>query len=112
MRVVAILVAFAAMPAAAQSFDGLYRPEGSGWDCTSVGSDGGAMAVRDGMFYGVESACKLTNPTRVNGMNAVLFDAECDGEGMSYGYRMMLMALPDGIAVIEDGSVSELERCD
>jgi hypothetical protein len=112
MRVLAVLCGLAAMPAAAQSFDGLYRPLGSDWDCQSVGSDGGAMAVQDGVFYGVENACKLTNPTRVNGMNAMLYDAECNGEGMTDFYRMMLMQLPGGIAVITDGSANEYERCD
>jgi hypothetical protein len=112
MRALAVFLAVVATPLAAQEFDGLYRPAGSAWDCTSVGSDGGALAVRDGVLYGVESACSLTNPTRVNGMNAALFDAECTGEGESYSYRVMLLRIPDGLAVIEDGSVNELERCD
>jgi hypothetical protein len=111
MRFIAVLAGLAGMPAFAQSFDGLYRPLGSSWDCQSVGAEGGALAVQDGMFYGVENACKLTNPTRVNGMNAVLFDAECNGEGEAYFYRMMLMQLPGGIAVITDGSANEYERC-
>lgn len=101
-----------ALPVAAQSFDGVYRPKGSSWDCTSIGSDGGALAIRDGVFYGVESACTLTKPTPVNGMSAMLYDAECNGEGESYGFRVMFMALGDGLAMIQDGAVSELERCD
>ena len=101
------------LPALADGFDGIYRPEGlEGWDCRSVGSDGGALAVRDGVFYGVESACQLTNPVAVNGMSAVLFDAECNGEGESYAKRMMLMRVPDGLAVIEDGIVSLLRSCE
>ena len=84
----------------------------SSWDCTSIGSDGGALAIRDGVFYGVESACTLTKPTPVNGMSAMLYDAECNGEGESYGFRVMFMALGDGLAMIQDGAVSELERCD
>ena len=104
------LVPFAAL---ADGFDGIYRPEGlGGWDCRSIGSDGGALAVRDGVFYGVESACQLTNPVAVNGMSAVLFDAECSGEGESYAKRMMLMRVPDGLVVIEDGFVSLLRSCE
>ena len=91
-------------------FDGLYRA-GEGWDCQSVGSDGGALAVRDGVFYGVESACQLTNPVAVNGMSAVLYDAESNGEGESYSKRMMLMQVPKGLAVIEDGFVNVLMAC-
>lgn len=112
MRVAVFLAGLVALPASAQSFDGLYRWAGSGVDCQSVGSVDGAIAVRDGMFYGLENACKLTNPTRVNGMKAMLFDAECNGEGEAYFYRMMLMELPNGIAVITDGYANEYERCD
>jgi hypothetical protein len=82
-----------------------------GWDCQSIGSDGGALAVRDGVFYGVENACQLTNPVEVNGMSAVLYDAECNGEGESYAKRMMLMRVPEGLAVIEDGFVNVLRAC-
>jgi len=100
------------MPVAAEpALDGVYRPAGSTWDCVSVGSDGGALAIRDGVFYGVESACTLTRPTPVNGMNALLFDADCSGEGESYSFRVMFLALQDGLAMIQDGAVTELERC-
>lgn len=114
MRALALLFALVALPAAAGPFDGLYRPDqpwAEGWDCQSVGSDGGALAVRDGVFYGVENSCELTNPVEVNGMSAVLFDAECSGEGETYSKRMMLMRVPEGLAVIEDGFVNILRAC-
>lgn len=60
----------------------------------------------------MESACTLTKPTPVNGMNATLYDAECSGEGESYGFRVMFMPLGERLAMIQDGMVSELERCD
>ena len=110
MRLAPLLLASLAVPATAGPFDGLYRA-GEGWDCKSVGSDGRALAVRDDVFYGVESACRLTNPVAVNGMSAVLYDAECSGEGESYAKRMMLMRVPEGLAVIEDGFVNVLEPC-
>ena len=47
----------AAAPALAGPYDGTYRPDAdwaAGWDCQSVGMDGGALAVRDGTFFGVE----------------------------------------------------------
>jgi hypothetical protein len=107
-----LLVAVSAAPALAGPFDGLYRPEGAAsWDCASVGSDGGALMVKDEMFHGVESLCRLTNPVEVNGMSAILYDAECNGEGEAYSYRMMLMRVPDGLAVIQDGYVSLLSDC-
>jgi hypothetical protein len=114
MRALALLPLVLALPAVAGPFDGVYRPDqpwAEGWDCKSVGSDGGALAVRDGVFYGVENACQLTNPVEVNGMSAVLYDAECSGEGETYAKRMMLMRLPEGLAVIEDGFVNVLRAC-
>lgn len=107
-----LFLAISATSVAAGPFDGLYRPDGADtWDCTSVGSDGGALAVQDGVYYGVESACQLTNPVAVNGMSAVLYDAECSGEGESYAKRLMLMRVPEGLAVIQDGYVNLLRVC-
>lgn len=113
MRLVPVAL-LAAASAQAGPFDGLYLPDqpwAEGWDCTTVGMDGGALAVREGMFLGVENACRLTNPVPVNGMDAVLYDAECGGEGETHRHRMMLMRLPDGLAVIEDGFVNLLKSC-
>lgn len=115
MRTVAFglsLACLVASPVLAGPFDGRYRPLGSGWDCQTLGSDGGMLEIRDDVFYGVESACTLTNPTEVEGMSGLLYDAECNGEGNSYSYRMMLMLVPEGLAVIEDGWVNVLERCE
>ena len=44
-------------------------------------------------------------------MDAMLYDAECAAEGETYSYRMMLLRLPDGVAIIEDGAVSPLVSC-
>ncbi len=109
-----IVCALALMPLTAQAgpFDGLYRPDGmEEWDCQSIGSDGGALAVRDGVLYGVESACQLTDPVQVNGMSGVLYEAQCTREGETYSKRMMLMNVPEGLAVIEDGFVNILRDC-
>jgi hypothetical protein len=117
MRVlVSVLIAMTglAAPGFAGPFDGVYRPDqpwAENWDCVSVGSDGGALAIEGGIFKGVESQCQLTNPVPVTGMDAILYDAECASEGETYSYRMMLMRLPEGVAVIEDGFVSQLKSC-
>lgn len=98
----------------ALAFDGLYRPDqpwAENWDCQTVGMDGGALAVRDGKFYGVENTCELTNPTAIRGMDGNLYDAACTGEGMTETFRMMLMQVEGGLAVIRDGSVNMLRRC-
>jgi hypothetical protein len=112
---IACLFAVLAGPAVAGPFDGLYRPDqtwAEGWDCVTVGTDGGALAVRDDTFFGVETSCALTNPVPVTGMDAVLYDAQCSAEGETVSYRMMLMRLPGGLAVIEDGFVNVLKACE
>lgn len=116
MRVLAGLVALLATPAlAAGPYDGLYRPDqpwATGWDCRSVGSDGGALAIRDGALFGVESRCALTAPVPVRGMNATLYDALCTGEGETWSNRVMILATETGVVVIQDGFANPLRRCD
>jgi hypothetical protein len=109
------IVLLAVTTSQAVAFDGLYRPDqpwAEGWDCKSVGMDGGALAVQDGVFYGVENTCELTNPTEVRGMDAVLYDAVCAGEGETDTYRMMLMRVEGGLAVIRNGSANVMKRCE
>jgi hypothetical protein len=73
---------------------------------------GGRLGIRDGQLVGLESSCTLTDPVTVDGMDAVLFDTACMGEGTEYdGGRVMLMATRDGLAIIRDGSVVEWTRC-
>lgn len=98
------------------AFDGLYRPaEYPGWSCSAdqVGMDGGALAIRDGALWGVESRCDLTDPVEVRDMpGARLFTAQCAGEGETYSYRVMLMQGPDGVLyVIQSGWVSTWVPC-
>lgn len=116
MRPLAFAFAFAALAPTAQAgpFDGVYRPDIEDtmlWDCHSVGMDGGAVAVWEGRLIGVENSCALSNPVEVRGMEALLYDADCAGEGESYSERVMLMAQPGGIYVIRDGAVASWVRC-
>ena len=95
-------------------FDGLYKPRGSefeSWDCKTVGSDGGAMSIDNNILRGVESYCSLNNPVNVNGMNAVLFDADCAGEGYEWTDRVMFMSADFGVYYITDKFVSEWQSC-
>ncbi|MAM60607.1 MAG: hypothetical protein CMH11_03860 [Maritimibacter sp.] len=99
--------------AVAQAYDGIYRPAGMDWwDCTSIGMDGGAVAIGGGELQGVENACTLSDPVDVRAMSATLYDMECMGEGMSSTERVMLMTSDAGVYVIRDGFVAEWERCE
>ena len=114
MRLALALIVLAS-PCAATPYEGTYRPDApwaEGWNCSDVGSDGGALAVQGDTFYGVESACTLTNPVDVRGMKATLYDLECSGEGETWTERLMLMETENGIAFIKDRVVSPLLRCE
>ncbi len=105
---------FAGSAMAQSEYEGLYRPNAEwaeNWDCKTLGQDGGALAVIDNQFLGVERACRLTNPVNVRDMAATLYDAECTAEGMTSNERMMLLDLPDGLAVLTDGNVNILRHC-
>lgn len=107
------ILSFAAANAAGP-FDGTYRPNydfAVSWNCTDLGMDGGALAIRDHELIGVENLCRLTEPVRVNGMNAILYNGICAGEGYEYSERIMLMKNDHGVYVIRDGFALDLIHC-
>ncbi len=109
--VVALLLPVAA---AAGPFDGLYRPNydwASAWDCTSVGIDGGALAVEGETLRAVDNSCTLTDPVDIRDMEAVLYDAACTGAAGASEGRIILMLHDFGIYVIRDGFVLDWIRC-
>ncbi|TYB81611.1 hypothetical protein [Maritimibacter fusiformis] len=117
MRRIIALALTCALPATASAtpYDGMFRPNydfAASWDCTSLGMDGGAVAVQGDKLIGVENTCTLTDPVEVRDMNATLYDAECSGEGETARERLMLMAHDYGIYVIRDGFVSDWLRCE
>jgi hypothetical protein len=107
----AVVMVMLANVAHTTPFDGLYGFDG--WSCKSeeLGMDGGALGVVDGYLHGLENTCELTNPTNVRGMDAILYDAVCSGEGMQSTERMMLMRYDGGIYLIRNGSAAEWRSC-
>jgi hypothetical protein len=115
MRCAVLALALAPGLAVATPYDGLYRPNydfAASWDCTTVGMEGGALAIEDDRLIGVETGCELADPVEVRGMNAVLYDATCGGEGEVYEERVMLMAHAFGVYVIRDAMVADWLSCD
>lgn len=106
------LLACAATSATADMFDGDYRIAANS-DCALIGVDGGAIRIKDGVFTGVESACRMTKPVDVLNMDAQLFTMECSGEGSAWTERAMVMhkAEGDGIIMIWNGYAFVYDRC-
>lgn len=116
MRALAALLLLAS-PALAQGedpdFDGVYKQTANA-ECALVGVDGGSVEIRDGIFYGVEVECRMTNPVDVLRMEAQLYDMVCSGEGTSFTERAMVMRAAEGDAIylIWNGFAFRYEACE
>lgn len=112
---IAAFACFAFPAFATTPYDGVYRPDADwarSWSCIEIGSAGGAIAVGDGRLVGVQGVCDLNDPQPVRGLRATLYDAVCTGEGQNFEHRMLLMQTAKGIAVLQNGLLIELRRCD
>ena len=67
--------------------------------------------IEDDVFWGTEMGCALKNPVHVRGVNAMLYDGKCGGEGEEWERRYLIVESEVGIYWIEDGYVMELIRC-
>jgi hypothetical protein len=111
-RILAIALACAATTANAQSIDGLYQPAGTSWSCSAdqIGVDGGALAIRNGAFDGVENSCTLTGPVPVE--SGTRFTAVCSAEGSTYSESMTITPTADGVKIDRNGLTDYWSRCD
>ena len=112
MRRLAALIALVPVAAAAGPFDGVFRQVANA-DCANIGVDGGALKIEDGIFYGVEVECRMTQPVDVLQMNATLYTMQCTGDDSLWSERAMLMesAESDGIIMVWNGYAFAYERC-
>jgi hypothetical protein len=54
----------------------------------------------------------LTNAFPIPGMDAMMFDLACSGEGMTYdGGKVILVPTQDGLGLVRDGFVTTWLRC-
>jgi hypothetical protein len=100
--------------AAAQDYDGLYRPddaEGATWTCRleNLGSFGGALGIIDGTFHGVENTCELSDPRPHDGGH--IFTTSCFSEGETYPGEKIIRPTATGISIESEGYVAGFRRC-
>lgn len=81
-----------------RQFDGTYAIDPAARVCVLGEGDvpGAAFRIENGRFFGVESECRLANPTNIRDMDAMLFDLQCTGEGTQWSDRIFLMKMDDG----------------
>lgn len=73
--------------------------------------DGGALLIEEDRLTGVETYCRLSRPTPVRDMPAILYDASCSSEGTDYNYRLMIMAKRYGVYLISETGVTVWHLC-
>ncbi|MEM9343625.1 MAG: hypothetical protein AAGA87_11325 [Pseudomonadota bacterium] len=110
------IAALTALPALADTsaFEGLYYPEAlPGWSCRAdaLGSDGGAVGVRDGKLEGVENSCELLDPTPADPPGAVAFKLRCMAEGEIYEDAVTLQRDGTRLLLRRDDSTVVWEQC-
>ncbi|WP_132600574.1 hypothetical protein [Rhodovulum adriaticum] len=113
-----LLMCLLASPAFAGPFDGRWELDPA--SCGAVYSEA-RVAIADDRIGFVESACRLTNPTAIRGMDsAVLYDMECSGEGMmecsgegmTWSERILLARDGEaGLLIYSRGFASRRQRC-
>lgn len=112
MRLAVALILAPAI-ATATPYDGTYRQNANA-ECGLVGVGGGALKIKDGIFYGVEVECRMTRPVQVVNMDATLYTMQCSGEDQVWTERAMLMndaETDGGIIMLWDGYAFRYSRC-
>ena len=102
---------FLANSALSGPYEGLYFSGNSSCNVNMVQTDGGPVKIKDDVFFVVEMGCELSNPTKIRGMSATIYDAKCSGEGEHWDWRIILMKSYNGIYLIQDEFAAELIRC-
>ena len=96
----------------AQNIDGLYQPSGADWSCSpdQIGVDGGALAIQNGVFEGVDNRCELASPLPDG--RGTAFTATCSAEGSAYEQPITITPTANGVSILSDGFTSYWKRCD
>lgn len=110
-----LILTLALLPqiAFAGPYDGVYK-QAANAECALVGVDGGALEIKDGIFYGVDVECRMTRPVNVVDMDATLYTMQCTGDDTVWTERAMMMdaAEDDGIIMVWNGYAFAYARCD
>ncbi|WP_211643116.1 hypothetical protein [Loktanella sp. SALINAS62] len=113
MKIAVTGLCLIALPATGGPYDGTFK-QAANAECDLVGVDGGSVRIADGIFYGVELQCRMSDPVNVLEMDALLYTMECSGDDQMFTERAMVMdkAEDDGIIMVWNGYAFVYDRCD
>lgn len=81
------------------------------WVADGMGCKDGLRITETEMF-GLENRCQLTKPVQIRGIDGVLFDRVCAGEGDSYTDRLLMLNEEGGrLTMFTNGYTIIYDRC-
>lgn len=94
------------------TFDGRYRLSDQ-WTCEKPGSQDGAIEIAENAFTGLDSFCQMSNPEKITGIDAILYDFSCIDSEKRWDERVMIVKQRAGIVIVSGrgGDTVRLERC-
>ncbi len=92
------MMAAGSVGADTSAFDGRYKvyPDRPGCVVGEGDVENAAFEISNGRYIGLETECRLINPTNIRDMRAMLFDLQCMTEGTEWSDRILLMRKDDG----------------
>jgi hypothetical protein len=103
-----VSAAIQASPSVADDFEGWCFPAD---DCT-----GEPMPIKHGTFATCEESCEMTNPAKIEGLEATVFDVTCKADHLPEpSHERMIFIHFSGdqelAAVVAEDGITELTKC-
>lgn len=84
--------------------------------CSTSGGEGQPLRITETEFFGLENRCDLVNPKYLSdndGIDGVLFQRKCMGEGMEYTDSILFLKEYDNqLTTHSDGFTNTYSRCE
>ncbi len=95
---------FAAAAQAAPFYQGVWVADGMTCD--------NGLKITKARMFGLENQCVLEDPVAIRGLDGILFDRFCEGEGMKSKDRILFLNGSDGrLTIFNAGFTVIYDRC-
>jgi hypothetical protein len=89
MREIHLPFVLAVVGATLQTSPSSMADDFEGWCFPADGCTGEPMAIKNGTFATCEETCELTNPAKVEGLDATVYDVTCKADHLSEPSHML-----------------------